>query len=519
MVGPKQPRNRVFRGVSKALQRVANWFEGAVWWSRERSWLPELPPRDARFDIDQMSLREMIRKCRYFAKNNPLCDRITDLFEQYTVGATGLEMVPATSDPKFNANVKAAWLEWCEAPDATSGKDYATLSGEGANALCPDGNFLIVKSFETVPAKPGQPSKQPRVQLVEVHRLQTPDGRTGDSTIHQGLQLNSRGKVAGYWIADGLDGTKTNYHNAEDVIHVFKSKRPGQYFGLPIFSSAINKIHDLDDLSVLQMRKAKQNARIGNILKRKGGEFPTDEDAQRRLDSTTTDNSEGTEQTTSRLRGYQEAIGGEWIALNTDEDITQTRSESPSVTEQWHWEKVEKEICATAGISRNMVFPESMQGTVARADLEISAATLRAWSHLQAKAWIKVYLWWLDWAVQNDPRLKNPPTDYKKVDYRAPRGPNVDVGWNSQAVISELDSGLRTFSGTYAELSQDWMPQLRQRAIERRYIKDLAKEFDLDEEEVVKLPDAVLKAMAAEKAADSSNVPASANAGNENRRP
>lgn len=464
-----------------------------------------------------MELMEMVRKCRYFAKNEPLCDRIGDLFEQYTVGSCGIEMVPATSQPKFNAAVKEAWLEWCENPDATSNKSYGTLCGEGANALCPDGNFLIVKGFEeVVKAGQGVPKIQPRIQLVEIHRLQSPSEESGKTNIYKGLQLDNSGKVIGYWIQSGPDSSKSKFYKADDVVHVFKSKRPGQYFGLPIFHAAINRIHDLSDLALLQMRKAKQNARVGNVVKTESGELQDDADAMRRLDTIDNQNSQGESTTESRLRGYQQAVGGEWIALRKDEDISQLKSESPSVTEQWHWQKVEAEICATAGISRQLVYPESMQGTVVRGDLEITAATLRGWCHLQAKAWIKIYLWWLDWAVQNDPRLKNPPADYKRVDYRAPRGPNVDVGWNSQAVISELDSGLRTFSGTYAELSQDWMPELRQRAIERRYIKDLAKEFDLDESEVVKLPDAVLKAMAAQVAAEAraeaSNVPASSDA-------
>lgn len=490
----KSPVLRAFSGLKKALKRVfSNIYEGASWWSSDRSWIPEYNPQDAKLDLTELELTELIRKSRYFVKNSPLVHKLRGNFRQYTVGSKGVVIVPASSDPEFNAEVEKEWKAFCKSPDRSSNKNYATLCGEGADCLFTDGNFLILKSMEESPEKvPGVPSLSPKIQLLEIHRLKTPDELASSKNLIKGIQTDSKGKPIGYWIADGIEGDKTSFKKAENVIHVFESNRPGQYFGEPLMTPALNRIHDLDDLQILQMRKAKQNASIANVLKNEAGEL-SDEDAMRRARTDDTTDSQGTDTTVGRISHYQKKLGGETIALKNGEELDQFRSESPSVTEQWHWEKCESEACVTAGQSRMLVFPDSIQGTVARADLEVAAAFFNSYFGIQSDAWSEVYLWWLEWAVKNKKNLKNKPDDYNTFECRGPRGVNVDLGWNSDAVIAELQAGIRTIPGTYAELQQDYRKELRQIAISKRYAKDLEKEFDLEEGEVIPPSDALVE--------------------------
>jgi len=55
----------------------------------------------------------------------------------------------------------------------------------------------------------------------------------------------------------------------------------------------------------------------------------------------------------------------------------------------------------------------------------------------------------------------------------------VDYGREAQANLNDVRAGLRTFAEDYAERGREWKDELRQRAIEARYLAELAKEFDL----------------------------------------
>jgi hypothetical protein len=462
---------------------LRNFWEGAVRWSPNRSSLPEEPPRDARFDLSNWDLQELIRKNRYFQKNGPaVYIRLQTLFAQYTVGSEGIKIVPATSNLDFNANVAEAWGEACKNLEI-SGKSYAKASEEGAHSLFGDGSFFVIKVAIDGPKEAGKPQKQPKVWLVERHRVATPPTLSDKEgkTIFNGIEMDPTQRFPVAYHVRSAD-TYTRYE-AKDVEHVFDSTRPGQIDGVPMLAPAINLLNDLFDLQALQMKKAKAAADAANIIKRKGGEA-TDEDLLRSTGEVTTENSQGTSTTEDRLRRYRESHGGSWSILDKDEELSQFKSESPSVTEQWHWRKTESDVCAIAGSSIQLVYPESIQGTVQRGDIEVAAATYRGFSCLQGEHWGNVYLWWLEWAVRNDPRLKNKPEDYKKFETRPPRGPDVDVGRNSKADITEVEAGLQTYRTYYAKRQMDYRPELRQKAVEAKYIADLAKEFGIEKSEI-----------------------------------
>jgi capsid protein len=80
----------------------------------------------------------------------------------------------------------------------------------------------------------------------------------------------------------------------------------------------------------------------------------------------------------------------------------------------------------------------------------------------------------MEWAVNNDLTLADPPHDWRSVDTRAPRSVNVDIGRNSSAMLAELEAGTRTYQSVYAELGLDYRTELRQRAKEAAFIRKLA---------------------------------------------
>ena len=126
-----------------------------------------------------------------------------------------------------------------------------------------------------------------------------------------------------------------------------------------------------------------------------------------------------------------------------------------------------------------------MQGTVTRADLDVMATFFRSRSSVLASKFTDVYEYVMGWAVANVLDVSDPPPDWRRVTVRAPRSVNVDVGRNAQALIAEYAAGWRTLESICAELGEDWVEVLRQRAVERKEARELEQEFGLAPGELI----------------------------------
>ena len=138
-------------------------------------------------------------------------------------------------------------------------------------------------------------------------------------------------------------------------------------------------------------------------------------------------------------------------------------------------------------ISALLVFPFSLQGTVTRADLDTAAAFFRSRSAVFAAVIREIYIWVMGWAVKYDRALDGAPENWWQVTIRPPKAVNVDTGRQSQAVLEELEAGTRTYQDVCAELGHDWRHVLRQKAVEAKFINDLADEFDVTREQIAQL--------------------------------
>jgi capsid protein len=79
------------------------------------------------------------------------------------------------------------------------------------------------------------------------------------------------------------------------------------------------------------------------------------------------------------------------------------------------------------------------------------------------------------------------PDDWKRTNIRSPRAPNVDVGRNSTAMISELRVSARTLEDVHAECGDNWKQKMQQRAAEIAYARELGKTLGLEESDISQL--------------------------------
>jgi capsid protein len=193
-----------------------------------------------------------------------------------------------------------------------------------------------------------------------------------------------------------------------------------------------------------------------------------------------TTKSDGTESTKTLEAHLKNVIGGRTVYLKPGEEIQQFASNRPSVAVQQYWDLLISEVCIGFGIPAMLAFPKSIQGTVARADLDVANGFFRSRHQVLAAAWQEVYRYVIGEARFFDKRLAKFPADWWKVTTRPPRAVNVDVGRNSAAMLAELEAGATTYEDIYTPLGQDWRDRIRQRAREIAYLNQVAKEEGVD---------------------------------------
>lgn len=425
--------------------------------------------QNARHDIDAYNRYELVRRSRYFERNNAFVNRLADLTEQYTVGQ-GLTFFPSSQDTEWNARALSYWRDWTKFADLSSRLSFGTLQGIIARALFVDGEIFILLTR-------GE-SGRPRIQLVESHRVKTPP--TGAKNIIDGIEIDDRGRPIAYHIVSEDSDRKETFTRAaaEFVVHVFEPGRPGQYRGLPMLYPVMNDLHDLDDLQIFEMQAAKEASRVQNVIKTSTGEVSDDD-----LIRGTMSGSDNVE----RADYYKDIFAGEVKVLKHGDDFQQFRVERPSAATSGYWDYLTSKVCCGVGIPKEIVLPSSMQGTSMRSVLDIANSFFRGRSAVIADHLRRVYEYVMEVAIQSEPSLQTPPVDWYRSTYRAPRSINVDVGRNSAAAVAEFKTGMRTLQSIYAETGEDWREQLRQKASEIAYARELANEFNVDRAEIMTL--------------------------------
>lgn len=475
---PRQSFLAAFRSVLvRASLKFANYLEAGRRWNPSRSFLPgEI--RDARFDVSSVERLEVVRKSRYFQYNNALANRLCDLFEQYTVGAQGLQLTPASVDDVWNEKAAIAWRGWGKFADLTSRQSFGVLQGLMARLWFFDGEVFIIKTkgTEKITPTPGEkPVVRPRIQLVETHRVATPSSMTGEEgrRIIDGIEVDDKGRPIAYWIRDAqvssFEASSYKRYPADEIIHLFEPYRAGQYRGLPLLYPVINDLHDLDDLQIFEMQAAKQNSQVTRTVMNASGEA---EDETESVPFTIKQKSTDT-QTVTREQFYKTTFGAGVHYLKPGDEYKEYVSNRPSVAVQEYWDYLITKCCMGVGISKTLAYPPARgQGTIIRGDYDSTNAYFQARSAVISDAVQEVYRYVMNWEVNYNPvLLGDKPSGWDTATTCAPRAVNADVGHNSSAMLAELAAGATTYEAIYAPQGKNWKRELAQAAREVAFIK------------------------------------------------
>lgn len=470
--------------ISVALGVLFNRYEAAEPSSPQRAWVPAFV-RDARFDANSWSRWEMSRKIRYYERNVWLVQRLRDEFSKWTVGPSGLQVIPATSDDEWNNRMLEDYLRWCDGPCLDSTISMSQVHHQMAGEHHIEGGVFIHETRRKLIGKPSEPA----IQVIRGHRVTSPgvdySPPREDLDLVDGVQLgkDSSGKVVGpigYWVKDDFAGSEWIFRGVDVMQHVYDPEIPGMYREITPYHGVINTLGDVELLEQFEMQRAHANAEDAKIFKTVSGELPASAVIRQKFMSgtgATIPNQDADIE--KRLDMYRKVLGARTIALRTNEDVVTPENRSPSAAQQWLWRYKLGQICAAVGVPLVLVFPElieSSQGTIARGIYDNAHEFFRTKTCIFARAAVRLYRFYAGWARYNRPKLVDAPADWDRCHVIPPRAVNVDVGYTSEAKIAEIKAGLTDYDteagahGTTSEVI------FRRKARQVALIKRIARE-------------------------------------------
>jgi capsid protein len=459
---------------AKTPDAATPYFSGA------RSYRP-LGLNDARLDISKAAREVLQARSRDFELDVPLYSKIADVWEQYTVG-TGIRFSSDSGEENWDAAADLIMDRWNGVADIQGRFSFDFLQGIISRKLFIDGEVFVLLTRE---------GPYPRIQLIEAHRCKTPEELSSyeGKRIFDGVETDPNGRPTFYHFSNGKnDAGKETFtrQDAANVVHIFEPHRPDQYRGLPYCTAALNVLHDLYDLHILEMKAAKDAADISTVAYTQNGEMPQGLSSMASkfggAQSATKTAPASTEQ---RREYYQSATGGRVVVAMSNDKIEQHIPERPGQNTREYWRLLAGQVCDVAGTPLALVNPDSMQGTVYRGAMDAAAAFFRCKTSVLAGYFRRIRNYVIQVESGYNRALQPMPANWRNISAGTVRAPNVDIGRNSSAAINELMNNARTYRDWFAENGQDWKKQFAQISAERKEMERL----DIEPLDLLKVAD------------------------------
>jgi lambda family phage portal protein len=256
---PKAAFNRMrFRAATAILDSQVRKYDAASGGRRTDGWRTNggSPNTEVRAALTRLRERH-----RDMVRNNPYAENAVARITNNTVGA-GIRPSISGKESSYNIKrVKKYWRDWAETKscDYDGQHNFYGLQAMAMRAVVESGEVLIRKRRVTgqeIPIK---------LQVVEADLLDhTKDIEylvEGKGWIIQGIEFDSNGKRVAYWMYerhpdDALEITSKRIP-ADDILHIYYKKRPGQVRGVPFGTSAMMRLKDFDDYEDAELVRQK----------------------------------------------------------------------------------------------------------------------------------------------------------------------------------------------------------------------------------------------------------------------
>lgn len=380
----------------------------------------------------------------------------------------------------LNTAIENAWLQWCKRENChVSGTlSFSDIERLMIASTAENGEVLVRlvkgKAFGTSPVPLA-------LEIIESDQLM--DDRNGTetngNTIRMGVEKDTWGRPVAYhfypqhpgdYLFKQVSTSTLKRVQADEVVHLFRTDRPGQTRGIPWFASALQRMHQLAGFEEAEVVAARASASIMGFIKTPDGELQDDGlmSGQR-----VTDFSPGKIEALGPGEEFQEFVpnrpGGNY---------------DPFVRAQL------RAMAAGIGVSYETLSKDYSQSNYSSSRLAL-LDDRDQWRSLQK--WMienfhqRIFDAWLEMAVLSGalelPGYEIDPEAYRSVRWM-PRGWSwVDPAKEVSAYKEAVRCGFMTIADVLAATGKDVEETFQQRRRELDLAEELELEFDTDPEE------------------------------------
>jgi lambda family phage portal protein len=199
-------------------------------------------------------------RSRDLVRNNWAAQRAQTI---WTANVVGDGIKPRASEPCIDL-----FSRWSEVCDADGQDDFYGLQALISDAEWESGEVLV----RLRPRKLADNLPVPmQLQVLESDHLDTAKNEElkGGGYIRNGVQYNAFGRREGYWVfpthpGDSMPFSRWSHTSrfvpADEILHIFRRRRPGQVRGIPQLASVMLKLRDLDDYQDAELLRKKIEA-------------------------------------------------------------------------------------------------------------------------------------------------------------------------------------------------------------------------------------------------------------------
>ena len=246
--------------LAALFHEIERGFDGAGTGYRSEGWRSTSADANAE---NGPALARMRNRARELRRNNPYAERAITGIADNVVGA-GIVPRPVAKSSRANKRLTELWNAWAETPacDADGLESLYGLQHKITEAVVESGECLLRRRRRF--SSDGLPVPL-QIQVIEPDFLdETKDGQIGGNRIIQGVEFDALGRRAAYWLYDEHPGTNNAWLSmesrrvpAEDVIHVYLPKRPGQARGYTWLAPVMQRMRNFDEMEDAVIEQAK----------------------------------------------------------------------------------------------------------------------------------------------------------------------------------------------------------------------------------------------------------------------
>ena len=418
------------------------------------------PAKTATRDMRKFTRRRLLELSRYFYQNSPTYVGIIERLVAYTVGS-GHKVRAKSSDPEFNRQADDFFSAWCNDVCFCGRIDFLTFQNIVVRAMFVDGDVGSVLCVY---------GGRPYVQQVESHLIT--DKINADWDKPDGVKLTAGGRVVGYSVATDDDETEfADIPEKRLVLHYFPL-RPNQYRGVPVATSALLTIHDLDDILALEKQAVKTTSSQTMVITREGD--AEDEPFK----------SQWTDDKIADPAEYEKHVAqkvecAHLTLLNPGDKMESMFCDRPGPAWQGFVEFLCNSIAFSTALPVSLVYGNKVGGADTRRELATAERAIAPWQNRLCEQLQKIYEYAVSCACDRGLINAPKPADWNKTLWLHPPRATVDLGRDFSIDMSLVKAGLMSVEDFEAKNGKNWREVVEQIAVEKAYMQTVADEYGI----------------------------------------